>query len=277
MFLRLKEGETFLIQKNNQPSCSKDSNQGDKQQKSLESLFSTNDTTKAEIIWILKCVMGGCSFRFNDDMSQKFQAMFPELEILNKFGLGRTKSMYAVKHGLAPHFKELLNSNLQKSEIFSYSFDESLNEATQTSEMDLYIRFWDDLDDSVKVRYYDSSFLGHGKHTDILNHFNELTKNLKSECLYQISMDGPNVNLKFFQEFSAKFKVENYHSLVDIGSCSLHIVHGAFRTGAEKSEWSLKKLLKGAYTILHNTPARREDFESVTGSSTYPLSFCSTR
>jgi len=166
---------------------------------------------------------------------------------------------------------------LQKSEIFSYSFDESLNEATQTSEMDLYIRFWDDLDDSVKVRYYDSSFLGHGKHTDILNHFNELTKNLKSECLYQISMDGPNVNLKFFQEFSAKFKVENYHSLVDIGSCSLHIVHGAFRTGAEKSEWSLKKLLKGAYTILHNTPARREDFESVTGSSTYPLSFCSTR
>ena len=89
-------------------------------------------------------------------------------------------------------------------------------------------------------------------------------------------MVGPNVNLKFFKEFAVEFKEDSFHSLVDIGSCCLHIVHGAFKTGAEKSEWGLKKFLKAAYTILHDSPARREDYESVTGSSKYPLNFCAT-
>lgn len=59
----------------------------------------------------------------------------------------------------------------------------------------------------------------------------------------------------------------------DIDGFSLHIMHGAFRTSAEKSEWALKKLLKGANIIFLNTPATKEDFESVTGYSTYPRSF----
>ena len=62
----------------------------------------------------------------------------------------------------------------------------------------------------------------------------------------------------------------------DIDGFSLHIMHGAFWTSAEKSEWALKKLVKDAYMILHNTLARRKDYKSVTGSSTYPLSFCPT-
>ena len=143
--------------------------------------------------------------------------------------------------------------------------------------MDLYVRYWDKTENVVKVRYYGSSFLGHGRHNDILNHFTRLTRSLKSEALYQFSMNGPTVNLKFFKEFAANFKDGNFHSLVDIGSYSLHVVHGAFKTGAEKLEWGLKKFLKAAYTILHDSPAPREDYESVTGSSKYPLIFCATQ
>ena len=62
----------------------------------------------------------------------------------------------------------------------------------------------------------------------------------------------------------------------DIDSFSLHIMHGAFRTSTEKYEWALKKLVKDAYMILHNTLARRKDYKSVTGSSKYRLSFCPT-
>ena len=181
-----------------------------------------------------------------------------------------------INHGLVRYFKNLLETALQKSEVYVYSFDESLNSVNQTSEMDLYIRYWDKTENIVKVRYYGSSFLGHRRHNDILNHFTRLTRSLKSVALYQISMDGLNVNLKFFKEFSADFKEDNSHFLVDIGSCSLHIVQDAFKTGAEKSEWGLKKFLKAAYTILHDSPARREDYESVTGSSKYPLNFCAT-
>ena len=67
------------------------------------------------------------------------------------------------------------------------------------------------------------------------------------------------------------------HSLIDIGSCSLHVVHSSFKTGAEKAGWNLKALLKDSLQILHDTPARREDYETVTGSDKYPLFFCATR
>ena len=81
-------------------------------------------------------------------------------------------------------------------------------------------------------------------------------------------MDGPNTNLKFLQELS---------SLIDIGSCSLHIIHGAFKTGSEATNWKLDKVLKGVYKMIHDSTARCDDYHSITGSSTYPLQFCGTR
>ena len=95
--------------------------------------------------------------------------------------------------------------------------------------MELFAGFWDHAGKYVKVRYYGSTFREHSRHTVILNHFVGMTKDPKSECLYQISMYGPTVNMKVFQEFSVKFKNENY-SLVDISSYSPHIEHGVFRT-----------------------------------------------
>ena len=62
-----------------------------------------------------------------------------------------------------------------------------------------------------------------------------------------------------------------------MGSCSLHIIHSTLRTGEIKSGWDLKQILKGAYQILYDSHARREDYECVTGSKVYPFSFCSIR
>ena len=87
-------------------------------------------------------------------------------------------------------------------------------------------------------------------------------------------MDGPSVNLKFYKEIVPDRQENMVHSLVDIGSCSLHIVHGSFKNGAEKTGWYLKALLKSSFQILRDTPARREDYEKVTGSNQYPLFFC---
>ena len=50
-------------------------------------------------------------------------------------------------------------------------------------------------------------------------------------------MDGPSVNLKFLQKVQDD-KVENEQlALIDIGSCGLHTVHGAFRCGAQSTGW----------------------------------------
>ena len=60
--------------------------------------------------------------------------------------------------------------------------------------------FWESVSNRVETRYFGSSFLGHTIHQDICSHFIDVTKELNSTRLYQISMDGPsvNVNIKFY-------------------------------------------------------------------------------
>ena len=95
--------------------------------------------------------------------------------------------------------------------------------------------------------------------------------------MYQISMDGPSVYWKFYEAMT-KVRAENeLHELINIGNCGLHVIHGAFKSGSEATNWNIKKVLRSAFLILHDSPARWEDYESVTGSKKYPLFFCATR
>ena len=90
-------------------------------------------------------------------------------------------------------------------------------------------------------------------------------------------MDGPNSKLKFLSEMK-KLRIEDELAfLIDIGSCNLHVIHGSFKTGSESSVWNLHKILEGAFTLLHDTPARRDDYFNLTGSLEYPLQFCGSR
>ena len=61
-------------------------------------------------------------------------------------------------------------------------------------------------------------------------------------------MDGPNTNLKLLSEVQNECQKNKPSSLIDIGSCNLHLIHWAFKTGSEKSSWDLHKILKGAVT-----------------------------
>ena len=68
--------------------------------------------------------------------------------------------------------------------------------------------------------------------------------------MIQISMDGPNVNLKFLEDVQHSRADGELHELFDIGSCGFHTIYGAFKTGAEKTEWGIKKILKAVYQIF---------------------------
>ncbi|XP_030196026.1 uncharacterized protein LOC115548177 isoform X2 [Gadus morhua] len=94
--------------------------------------------------------------------------------------------------------------------------------------------------------------------------------------MVSISMDGPNVNWKFF-ELLQQEHAEQYGGvqLVNVGSCGLHTLHNAFKCGF--SMWQLEKVLRGMHYLFHNTPARRDDFIALTKSSVFPLPFCGHR
>ncbi|GFO41180.1 peptidase m20 domain-containing protein 2 [Plakobranchus ocellatus] len=92
-------------------------------------------------------------------------------------------------------------------------------------------------------------------------------------------MDGPNVNRKVHRDVSSELEKETGQSLLNIGSCGLHVVHNSFRHGSEKSGWALGEFLRDLYTLFKKAPARKDDYFNAAGESTpkLPLKFCGHR
>ena len=89
-------------------------------------------------------------------------------------------------------------------------------------------------------------------------------------------MDVLSVNLKFYKKLTNERSDSGIPALIDFGSCSLHIVNGAFQRGAEQSGWYLKKTLKSALQLFHNSPTQHHDYKTLNGSTTFPIAFCAT-
>ena len=90
-------------------------------------------------------------------------------------------------------------------------------------------------------------------------------------------MDGPNVNVALAKKVDFDREASGLPQLINTGSCSLHIIHGAFKSGVEATPWKIKKVLKHLHCLFDHTSARRDDYVTETGSTTFPLSFCATR
>ena len=93
------------------------------------------------------------------------------------------------------------------------------------------------------------------RHGDLLVNFENLVQGLDTIKLLQVPMEGPAVNTLFLDlDILHKSRQKNkLTELIDIESCKLHIVHGAFKTSInEASNWSFKKNLKGVFNLLHD-------------------------
>ena len=75
--------------------------------------------------------------------------------------------------------------------------------------------------------------------------------------------------------------------MINIGSCGLHVLHGAYKTALKETDWELEKTLKAAHAIFKKSPARRADYLSANGHEErydnkslcafFPLKFCGHR
>lgn len=63
-------------------------------------------------------------------------------------------------------------------------------------------------------------------------------------------MDGPAVNWKFYEELRQKLQNDNDVGLVNIGSCGLHVLHNAFKTGILATSWDISSLLSSLYYLF---------------------------
>ena len=90
-------------------------------------------------------------------------------------------------------------------------------------------------------------------------------------------MDGPKTNWKVLQLVDDALESGGFTRTLNIGSCTLHILHGAFGTGILYTKWELGKLMKAMFKILDESLARRDVYLGEGTSGKFPMEFCQTR
>jgi hypothetical protein len=245
---------------------------------SVQSLAMDVQVVHAEILWCLKMVQHHLSMRSAEGVGDLFAHMFPDSRVVEKFTLGRTKASYVINYGLAPYFTKQLKDTLTTCGPFVVLFDESLNQVVQRGQMDVVVRYFDDKTSSCRTQYLTSTFLGRARAEDLLLKFTQALRGLPQANIVQISMDGPSVNWSFLQKYEEHRAMEDIdQKLVELGSCGLHVVNGAFQTGHNATEWEINRLLRALYRLFKDVPARRAQYIEATGKSVFPSKFCAIR
>ena len=142
----------------------------------------------------------------------------------------------------------------------------------------LCVRYWDDKTNQVSTRYSTSSFMGHNSAEDVLSAFKDGISELPLHSIIQVSMDGPNVNWSFLKMFNAYLQTNcDEKTLINLGSCGLHVVHGSLKTGHSAAKWSVHQILRSMYNLFKASPARRSDLCAIKPDTKFPLKFCKVR
>ena len=196
--------------------------------------YEKDEITKAEIRWCLQTVSSHFSQSAAGACSELFKIMFPDSEIAQGITLGRSKVAYIITYGLGPFFRRELLDDYDASLPFSAAFDESLNKISQSSQMDVCIRYWSKSEDLAVTKYLGSAFLGHTTAEDLLKGFkNEIKAPLETKQIVHYSMVGPNVNAKFRKLIEDEIKKagDDHPECLYFRTCGLHTLHNSFKCG----------------------------------------------
>ena len=72
-------------------------------------------------------------------------------------------------------------------------------------------------------------------------------------------MDVPNVNWDVLKLISTH-QGETEHPNISIGSCRLHIIHGALHSGINSHDWELVKIFYAMYNPFKESPAWIDEY-----------------
>ena len=143
--------------------------------------------------------------------------------------------------------------------------------------MHINVRFWDPVENEVCIRNFTSAFLGKTKAVDLLGTFKNSLDDFSLEKMVQVSMDVPNVNLRFFKGLKTYLKtLENQAALLDIGSCGLHVCHNSYKGAIIATTWDIVQFLRCVYNIFKDVPTRRALYIEYTQSNLFSLKFGAT-
>ena len=175
---------------------------------------------------------------------------------------GIKKLSHLICFGIAPYFKQELFVELKETQCFVILFHESLNNEFHKEQMDFFVKYFNK--DRVVCRYITLRFLSITCANDLKKEFEEGIQELNMKKIVQVSMDGPNINWKLYDSrVEERNQNDDYPALIDIRSCSFHVVHGAFKSGMQKTKWGIDGVLKAVHNVLDESPAKKEKITKV--------------
>ena len=163
------------------------------------------------------------------------------------------------------------------SHWFAVSFDESFNREPQKCQMDVNIRYWCNIKNIAESAYLTSRMLLRPNAENLKDElFASIDQRDKNKFLH-LAMDGPSTNWLVLDMVDDFLSHGGFTKTIHVGSCSLHILHGAFATGILCTEWKLGKLMKAMFKILDEPPMRRDIYLKEGTSGKFPSKFSDTR
>jgi hypothetical protein len=206
---------------------------------------------RAEILMLFRLVKHNYSFASYDDLGEVLSLAFSDDVVARDISLASTKSSYSITYGVGTYYHAELIRDVQR-EFYCLVVDETTTQQS-TKQLDMHVKYWSNQDSKIATRFIGSCFLGHAT-AEIMNDsiINTLSKDgLSLQKLIMLSCDGPAVNISLKKSLDNEIKSVGGKSLVEIGSCNLHVAHNAFRTGLSAvSSWSIDEFVTDVFTGL---------------------------
>jgi hypothetical protein len=145
--------------------------------------------------------------------------------------LSPAKLSYLITDALEPYFSKMVLTDL-KGAHYTLIFDETTNAAGK-KELQTSVRYWSKEREEVVFNHLESFYMGHAAGMDIKSNLLKAidNKNLPLSKLLMLGTDGPNVNKTVFRLVNEEVKRDRGDSLLNIGTCNIHIVLNAFLKG----------------------------------------------
>ena len=131
--------------------------------------------------------------------------------------------------------------------------------------------------DVAQSVYYGPRFILRPNVVNVKEELLNASKGLDMGTFLHLGMDGPSANWHVLSLINDHQVANDFQKTLDISSCSLPILHGAFQTGIMKPGWEIGKILKALYKIFNESPARHDVYLHEGTSEVFPMKFCSTR
>ena len=218
---------------------------------------------RAEIFQALKCIESNLSFASSNGDNQRFKLISPDSKIARNCSQHKTKMKYNIQFGIAPYLKEILIKDL-KGQPFSFKFDERTTSQVK-KQYDVYVQYYSKVLKLITTSFCGSLFVGHCSEEDMLEHFLQFIRRLDLNTTFfiHLGMDGPSVNKSFEKKLIGRLEKEYQTTFPTLGSCTLHIVHDAFKKGITELSIDIDQFACDLHFFFKCSSARREDYKNM--------------